>query len=87
MLRIIGLSLCGIQRKANKADILVGVCYRPLNQDEETEETFCEQLVEVTQLLALVLMGHFNLPDNCWKYNPAERKQSRTVWKITSTHS
>ncbi|KAK4806905.1 hypothetical protein QYF61_012626 [Mycteria americana] len=27
--------------------------------------------------LALVLVGDFNLPDVCWKYNTAERKQSR----------
>ncbi|KAK4810498.1 LOW QUALITY PROTEIN: hypothetical protein QYF61_004278 [Mycteria americana] len=63
--------------KANKADIMVGVCYRPPNQDEEADETFYKQLGEVSQLLALVLMGDFKLPDVCWKYNTAERKQSR----------
>jgi len=63
--------------KANKADILLGVCYRPPNQDEETDEVFYKQLAEVSQSLALVLMGDFNLPDACWKYNTAERKQSR----------
>jgi len=26
--------------KANKADILLGVCYRPPNQDEEAHEVF-----------------------------------------------
>jgi len=26
--------------KANKADILLGVCYRPPNQDEEVDEVF-----------------------------------------------
>jgi len=26
--------------KANKADILLGVCYRPPNQDEEADEAF-----------------------------------------------
>ncbi|GAB0203330.1 hypothetical protein GRJ2_002798600 [Grus japonensis] len=26
-----------IRGKANKADIMVGVCYRPLNQDEEAD--------------------------------------------------
>lgn len=41
------------------------------------DEAFCEQLVEVTQLLTLVLVGDFNLPDIWWKYNTAERKQSR----------
>ncbi|GAB0185523.1 hypothetical protein GRJ2_001017600 [Grus japonensis] len=32
---------------------------------------------EKFQSLALVLVGDFNLPDICWKYNTAERKQSR----------
>jgi len=53
--------------KANKADILLGVCYRPLNQNEEADEVFCKRLAEVSQSLALVLMGDFNLPDICWK--------------------
>ncbi|GAB0204011.1 hypothetical protein GRJ2_002866700 [Grus japonensis] len=66
-----------IRGKASKADILLGVCYKPPNQDEETDEIFYKQLGEVSQSLALVLMGDFNLPDICWKYNTAERKQSR----------
>ncbi|KAK4823485.1 LOW QUALITY PROTEIN: hypothetical protein QYF61_002549 [Mycteria americana] len=32
---------------------------------------------EASRSLALVLVGDFNLPDVCWKYNTAERKQSR----------
>lgn len=40
-------------------------------------EVFYKQLAEVTQLLALFLVEDFNLPDICWKYNPAERRQSR----------
>jgi len=47
--------------KANKADVLLGVFYRPPNQDEEDDEAFCKQLAEVPQLLAHV--GDFNLPD------------------------
>ncbi|KAK4816775.1 hypothetical protein QYF61_022887 [Mycteria americana] len=66
-----------IRGKANKADVVVGVCYRPPNQDEETDELFYKQLGEAPQSLALVLVGDFNLPDVCWKYNTAERKQSR----------
>jgi len=62
------------QGKANKADIVVGVCYRPPNQDEETHEIFYKQLQEFSRSLALVLMVS---PDVCWKYNTAERKQSR----------
>ncbi|GAB0193288.1 mitochondrial enolase superfamily member 1 [Grus japonensis] len=63
--------------KANKADILLGVCYRPPNQDEEVDEVFYKRLAEVSQPLALVLVRDFNLLDVCWKYNTAERKQSR----------
>ena len=63
--------------KANKADILLGVCYRPPNQDEDVDEMFYKQLEEVSQSVALVLVGNFNLPEVCWKYNTVEKKQSR----------
>ncbi|TRZ08903.1 hypothetical protein HGM15179_018207, partial [Zosterops borbonicus] len=66
-----------IREKANRADPLVGVCYRPFKQDQETVKVFYKQLGEVSQSLALVLMGNFNLPHVCWKYNTAERRQSR----------
>jgi len=63
--------------KANKTDILLGVSDRSPNQDEDADEVFYSRLSEVSQLLAFVLMGDFNSPDICWKYNTAERKQSR----------
>ena len=63
--------------KANNADILLGICYRPSNQDEEVDEVVYKRLAEVSQSLALVLVGDFNLSDVCWKYNTAERKESR----------
>lgn len=59
------------------ADILVGVCYRPSSQDGEANEMFYKQLGEVSQSPALFLMGDFNLPVVCWKYNTADRKQCR----------
>ncbi|KAK4831654.1 hypothetical protein QYF61_018621 [Mycteria americana] len=52
-----------IRGKANKSDIVVGVCYKPPNQDEETDELFYKQLGEASRSLALVLVGDFNLPD------------------------
>jgi len=64
--------------KANKADILLGVCYRPPSQEEEVDEVFYKRLAEVSQSLALVLMGYVNLLDISWKYNTAERKHSRS---------
>ena len=66
-----------IRGKACMEDILLGVCYRPPNQDEEVDEVFYEQLAEVVQLPALVLMGDFNFLDICWKYNTVQRKQSK----------
>jgi len=47
------------------------------DQDEEKDEAFYEQLVKAVWLPALVLMGDFNFPDVCWKYNIAQRKQSK----------
>lgn len=48
-----------------KANIFLEICYRPPNQDEETDEIFCDQLAEIVPLHASVLMGDFNLPDIC----------------------
>lgn len=50
--------------KTNKADMLVGVCYRPPNENEEKDEAFYKQLAEVTQSLALVLMGYPTFAEN-----------------------
>ncbi|RMC09659.1 hypothetical protein DUI87_13445 [Hirundo rustica rustica] len=67
-----------IKGKANKADILVGVCYHPPNQEEEVDNLFYKQLENVSRSPALVLVGDFNLPDICWELNTAEKRQSRT---------
>ncbi|PKU35037.1 rna-directed dna polymerase from mobile element jockey-like [Limosa lapponica baueri] len=40
-------------------------------------QIFYKQLGEVSRSLSLVLMVDFKLPDVCWKYNTAEREQSR----------
>ncbi|PKU35646.1 egf-like repeat and discoidin i-like domain-containing protein 3 [Limosa lapponica baueri] len=50
---------------------------RPPNQDVEIDEIFYKQLGEVSRSLALVLVRDFNLPDNSWAHNTAEREQSR----------
>ena len=54
-----------IRGRANKVDVLVGVCYRLSYQDEETDEVFYKQLAEIVQSPVLVLMGDFNFPDVC----------------------
>lgn len=63
--------------KASEADVVVGVCYRLPTQAEEADKIFYKHLGEVSQSLALVLGGDFNLPDVLWKYIIAERKQYR----------
>ncbi|TRZ06974.1 hypothetical protein HGM15179_020133 [Zosterops borbonicus] len=63
--------------KANKADIILGVCYRPPDQEEEVDNLFYKQLENVSGSSALVLVGDFNLPDICWELNIAEKRQCR----------
>ena len=41
------------------------------------DEAFYEQLAEVMQSPAFVLVGYFNFPDIFWKYNIAQRKQTK----------
>ncbi|RMC19231.1 hypothetical protein DUI87_03837 [Hirundo rustica rustica] len=44
-----------IKGKANKADILLVVCYRPPNQEEEVDNLLYQQLENVSGSSALVL--------------------------------
>ncbi|RMC01235.1 hypothetical protein DUI87_22184 [Hirundo rustica rustica] len=66
-----------IKGKANKADVLVGVCYRPPSQEEEVDNLLYKQLKNVSGSSARVLVGDFKLPDICWELHTAERRQSR----------
>ena len=66
-----------IRGKASRGDILVAVCYRLPNQDEEKDKAFYEQAAEVAQSPALILMADFNFPDRRCKYNTVQRKQSK----------
>ena len=76
-----GWSVFALESGANRADVVVGVYYRPPTQDREVDEIFCRHLGEISRSLALVLVGDFNFPDICWKYNTAERDQSRRFLK------
>lgn len=46
-----------ITRKVSRADVMVGVCWRPPSLEQ--------QVAEVAQSPAFLLMGDFNLPDIC----------------------
>ncbi|PKU32184.1 glycerol kinase [Limosa lapponica baueri] len=58
-------------------DTVVGVYYRPPDQDGEVDEAFYSQLKVASQSQALVLMGKFNHPDICWEGYTARHVQSR----------
>ena len=60
-----------IKGQPKMGDTVVGVCYRPPDQEEEVDEAFYRQLEVALQTQALVLMGDFSHPDICWKTNMA----------------
>ena len=68
-----------IKGRTDMADILVGVCYRLPNQNEEVDELFYEQTREVVLSLALILVEDVSFPDICWEYDTVQKKKSRRV--------
>ncbi|GAB0208028.1 hypothetical protein GRJ2_003268500 [Grus japonensis] len=66
-----------IKGRAGAGDIIVGVCYRPPDQEDRVDEALYRQIGAASHSQALVLMGDFNHPDICWRGNTAEHKQSR----------
>jgi len=57
-------------------DVIVGVYYRPHDQEEEGDEAFYKQLKVALQSQALILMGNFNHPDISWEDHTARHMQS-----------
>ena len=66
-----------IKGRAGTGDIIVGVCYRPPDQEDQADEALYRQIGAASCSQALVLMGDFNHPDICWRDNTAGHKQSR----------
>jgi len=66
-----------IKGRAGTGDIIMGVCYRPPNQENRADEALCRQIGAASHSQALVLMGDFSHPDICWWDNTAWHKQSR----------
>lgn len=46
-----------IKEQANMGDTVLGVYYRPPDEEEEVDEVFCRQLEIASQLQALILLG------------------------------
>ena len=66
-----------IKGKTGTSNVIVGVCYRPPNQEDLMDEALYSHIGAVSCSQALVLMGNFNHPDICWRDNTAGQKQSR----------
>ncbi|GAB0182918.1 hypothetical protein GRJ2_000757100 [Grus japonensis] len=60
-----------------QSDLIVGICYRPPNQEDQADEALYRQIGTASHSQALVLMGDFNHPNICWRDNTAGHKQSR----------
>ncbi|PKU30996.1 hypothetical protein llap_18699 [Limosa lapponica baueri] len=73
-----------IKGQANMRDTVVGVYYRPPDQDGEVDESLYRQLKVASQSQALVLMGDFNHPDICWEGYTARHVQSRRFLQCTN---
>jgi len=66
-----------IKGQAHTGDSVVGVYYRPPDQEEEVDEAFYRQLEVVSLPQALVLLEDFNHPDICWEDHTDRHTQSR----------
>jgi len=66
-----------IKGQSHMGDDIVGVYYRPPDQEEEVDEAFYRQLQAASQSQALVLMGDFNHPDINWEDHTTRQVQSR----------
>jgi len=70
--------------EANKAHILLGVCYRPHKQDEEVDEVFYKMLAEVSQSLGRGTLNYQISVGNTTQQTGNSLGGSWSVQKITS---
>ena len=71
--------------RAGTGDIIVGVCYRPPDQEDQADEVPYRQIGAASCSQALVLMGDFNHPDICWRDNMAGTSNSGGSWNELMT--
>lgn len=80
-------TLCvSISVQTNMGSAVVGVRYRPPNQEEVEYEAFFRHLQEASCLQAVVFMGDFNHPGNCCTDSTARHKQSRRSLESTDNN-
>jgi len=66
-----------IKGRSGTGDIIVGVCYRPPDQEDQADKALYRQIGAASCSQTLVLMEVFNHRDICWRDNTAGHKQSR----------
>lgn len=67
-----------ISKQTNRGDTVMGICYVFPGQKEEIDKSFFRKMEEASRSQALVLIGDFNHPSICWRYNTVRHKQSRS---------
>ncbi|GAB0176868.1 hypothetical protein GRJ2_000152000 [Grus japonensis] len=72
-----------IKEQTGMGDIVVGICYRPPDQEEQVDEALYRQAEAPSRSQALVLIGDLNHPDICRKDNTARDKQYRVFLEST----
>ena len=58
-----------IKGRAGTGDIILGVCYRPPNQEDQEDEALYRQIGAASCSIAPVPMEDFNHPNICWQDN------------------
>ncbi|PKU36606.1 dtw domain-containing protein 2 [Limosa lapponica baueri] len=62
-----------IKGRPGTGDIKVGICYRPLYQEDRVDEVLYRQMVAASGSQALLFMGDLNHSDTCWSDNTSGR--------------
>lgn len=73
-----------IREEANKEEVTVGICYKPLDWEDEVDEAFCKQLNIVIKLHVLLVLWDFNLSSTRWKHGGVQAIQEihEVLWYI-----
>lgn len=73
--------------QTNKANVIMGVCYRPSSQDGDADDLFVEELRDDSKSTALVLMRDFNLSEINWEHHTAGKTGARRFLKNLDDNS
>jgi len=68
-----------IKGRAGTGDIIVRVCYRLPNQEDQADKALYRQIGAASCSQALVIIGDFSHPSICWRDSTASHKQS---WRL-----